>query len=78
MEAVRLRALHFAARATLIFIGATFLWYGVEVASIFGLLVMFIGLICAVTGFLAGDVVPRTLDALVDRIHAGSARRTAA
>ena len=78
METVRLCALHVAARATLTIIGAALLWYGEGLASIFGLVLMLVGLICSVSGLLAGDYVLRALDALSDRIHAASARRTAA
>jgi hypothetical protein len=78
MEVIRLRALHLAARATFGLIGAALLWYGVGLASVLGLIVMLIGLICAVSGFLAGDTVPRALDVMTERLHAEGPRRTAA
>jgi hypothetical protein len=78
METVRLCALHVAARATLTIIGAALLWYGEGLASIFGLILMLIGLICGVSGLMPGDFVPRALDALADRIHEADAHRTAA
>jgi hypothetical protein len=36
---------------------------------------MLIGLICAVSGLLAGDFVPDAIDALSERVHGTATRR---
>ena len=48
MEAIRDNAFPFVIRALLLIVGALLLW--VAPASVAGLLVMLVGLVCAVTG----------------------------
>ena len=48
MDAIRANAFPFVIRALLLMVGALLLW--VAPASVAGLLVMLIGLVCAVTG----------------------------
>ena len=67
MDAIRTHGLHLAARAVLTAIGALLLW--LAPASVGGLVVMLIGLICAASGLLAGDFVPRAVDALSEHFH---------
>ena len=73
MDAIRPHAFHFTARAVLTALGAALLWWAP--ASILGLVVMLIGLICAVSGLLAGDFVPDAIDALSERVHGTATRR---
>jgi hypothetical protein len=67
MDAIRSHGLHLAARAVLTMLGALLLW--LAPASVAGLVVMLIGLICAASGLLAGDFVPDAVDALSERFH---------
>ena len=60
MEAIRPHALHFAARAVLTLLGIALLWWAP--ASILGLVIMLIGLICAVSGIAASDMFQSTTD----------------
>ena len=60
MEAIRPHSIHFAARAVLTVFGAALLWWAP--ASVFGLVVMLIGLICAVSGIAASDMFQSTTD----------------
>jgi hypothetical protein len=73
MEAIRPHAVHFAARFILTVLGATLLWWAP--ASVVGLVVMLIGLICAVSGLLAGDFIPEAIDAIGERFHPAATRR---
>jgi hypothetical protein len=73
MDAIRLHGLHIAARAILTMAGALLLWSAP--ASIFGLVVMLFGLICAASGLLAGDIIPHTVDALTELVHGTATRR---
>ena len=73
MDAIRTHGLHLAARAVLTAFGALLLWSAP--LSVAGLVVMLIGLICAVSGLLAGDFVPDAVDALSGRFHGTAARR---
>ena len=73
MDAIRSHALHLAARAVLTVLGGLLLWSAP--LSVVGLLVMLIGLICAVSGLLAGDFVPDAVDALSERFHGTATRR---
>jgi hypothetical protein len=73
MDAIRSHALHFAARAVLTVFGAFLLW--LAPLSVAGLVVMLIGLICAVSGLLAGDFVPDAVDALTERFLGAATRR---
>jgi hypothetical protein len=57
VEAIRTNAFPFVIRALLLFVGALLLW--TAPASVAGLLVMLLGLVCAVTGLtLQVSVVP--------------------
>jgi hypothetical protein len=73
MDAIRSHGFHPAARGVLTVLGAGLLWSAP--ASIVGLVVMLIGLVCAVSGLLAGDFVPNAVDALSDRFHGAATRR---
>ena len=73
MEAIHSQTFHLAARAVLTIIGAALLWWAP--ATVSGLLVMLVGLVCAVSGLLAGDFVPEVVDLLADHMQAASARR---
>jgi hypothetical protein len=73
MDAVRTHGLHFAARAVLTIVGAVLLWFAP--ATVFGLVVMLIGLICAVSGLFVGDIVPEAVDALAELVHGTATRR---
>jgi hypothetical protein len=73
MDAIRLHGLHFAARAVLAACGAVLLWSAP--ASVVGLLVMLIGLVCAATGLFAGDFVPDVVDVLSERFLRTPTRR---
>ena len=73
MDAIRSHALHLAARAVLTALGGLLLWSAPLSAA--GLVVMLIGLICAVSGLLAGDFVPDAVDALSERFHGAATRR---
>jgi hypothetical protein len=73
MDAIRSHALHLAARAVLTVLGGFLLWSAP--LSVVGLLVMLIGIICAVSGLLAGDFVPDAVDALSERFHGTETRR---
>ena len=57
MEAIRDNAFPFVIRALLFMVGALLLW--VAPASVAGLLVMLIGLVCAVTGLTLNVSVVR-------------------
>jgi hypothetical protein len=73
MDAIRSHALHLAARAVLTVLGGLLLWSAP--LSVTGLVVMLIGLICAVSGLLAGDFVPDAVDALSEHFHGTATRR---
>jgi len=73
MDAIRSHGLHLAARAVLTMLGAWLLWSAP--ASVAGLVVMLIGLTCAVSGLLAGDFVPNAVDALSEHFHVTTTRR---
>ena len=73
MDVIRSHGLHLAARAALTMLGALLLW--LAPLSVAGLVVMLIGLICAVSGLLAGDFVPDAVDALSERFHGAPTRR---
>jgi hypothetical protein len=73
MEAIRSQAGHVAARVLLTVLGVALLWFAP--ATITGLLVMFVGLVCTVSGLLAGDFIPNAVDALTERMQATVARR---
>ena len=60
MDAIRSHGLHVAARAVLTMVGVVLLW--LAPASILGLVVMLVGLICASSGLLAGAVIPETVE----------------
>ncbi len=73
MDVLRSHGLHLAARAVLTMLGALLLW--LAPASVAGLVVMLIGLICAVSGVSAGDFVPDAVDALSQRFGGAPTRR---
>ena len=73
MDAIRTHGLHLAARAVLTMFGALLLWSAP--LSVAGLVVMLIGLICSVSGLLAGDFVPDAVDALSERFQGTATRR---
>jgi hypothetical protein len=73
MDAIRSHGLHLAARAVLTVLGAWLLWSAP--LSVTGLGVMLIGLICVVSGLLAGDFVPDAVDALSERLQGAATRR---
>ena len=73
MDAICLHGLHLAARGVLTMLGALLLW--LAPLSVAGLVVMLIGLICTVSGLLAGDFVPDAVDALSERFHGTATRR---
>ena len=73
MDAIRLHGLHLAARVVLTVLGAWLLWSAP--ASAAGLIVMLVGLICAVSGLVAGHFVPDAVDALSQRFHGTPTRR---
>ncbi len=73
MDAIRSHALHLAARVVLTVFGALLLWSAPLSGA--GLVVMLIGLICAVSGLLAGDFVPNVVNALSERFLGAATRR---
>ena len=73
LDTIRAHAFHLAVRAVLTILGGLLLWSAP--LSVAGLLLMLIGLICAVSGLLAGDFVPDAVDALSERFHGTATRR---
>ena len=73
MDAIRTHGLHLAARAALTMFGALLLWSAP--LSVAGLVVMLIGLICAVSGLFAGGFVPDAVDAVSERVYGAPTRR---
>ena len=73
MEAIRSQTFHLASRAVLTILGVMLLWRAP--ATVGGLAVMLIGLICAVSGLLAGDFIPNAVGTLAERMQSATTRR---
>ena len=73
MDAIRSQTFHIAARTVLTLLGLALLWWAPTTVA--GLVLMLIGLICAVSGLLAGDFVPNTLDLIAGHVQATVATR---
>lgn len=75
MEAIQSQTGHFAARVLLTVLGVAMLWFAP--ATVTGLVVMLVGLVCAVSALFAGDVVPDAIDALAGHVQTTFAARRA-
>jgi hypothetical protein len=73
VNAIHPQAFQLTTRAVITLVGAAMLWWAP--ASILGLIVMLIGVICASAGLLAGDFVPQAIDAVSEHVYATATRR---